>query len=739
MQQRVLQIAEGAVCAGLLVLAAVWMYGGAWRSGAVPMDLSSALTLTPWQEAQPAGAPPVVDQSTLAQAQRYFPWYVWMNRGGAILWDDAEGLGVPFMAAWRTRALSPFSLPLYAVPLQHALVLSALLKMLVAGLCAYYASRRFEFPAATSFLAAVTYALGAPFLVYSPAPVSDIVAWLPLLLVSAERLVLGRFTAWPLAALVLALMALGGDPHGIAVVMLIFLIYVGVRAAQDVRAPSTLGAVLAAGASIAVAGGLVAVQLLPYREFTDQADTLLGPELRLRVSDLFAVLHPALASGEGHTNPALASLLHVGLVPLLLLPLWFAVREFSPATRRGHIETLLVIAVVLSVGGIAAGPWLRRLQEIEGPGPEHFLYFNALAFALMAAAAAQEWIELTVDEARVAVQRLLRLLPVVWGAILAAAIAGAVISGAWWSFGVVLIAALVVFVLMAVALVRPNARVLSYGLALTSALSLVACFHGVRPMTPAEQVFPETTVVKSLQRIAGRVGGSDRLAQWPVGVNGVQQVFDASGLLLNRLREFLARVEQDPLLMRRTGAQGLLLTTADIRGPFAGVRPVLSIREVFASGAILFQDNAALPRARMIYAGHRIDKYAPDQVRSDGPPVLESSTLPEKDDGPVAKVAIAEDTPTRITFKVDKTRPAVLVLADAWYPGWRATVDGNPAEVVRVDGLFRGVELGEGEHEVVLEYVPASLRWGLGISVVSGLIFAAGLWGFARSKGITHG
>lgn len=641
---------------------------------------------------------------------------------------------MPFMAAWRTRALSPFSLPLFFLPLQHALVLSALLKMAVAGLCAYYAARRYDFPAATSLLAGATYALGAPFLVHSPAPVSDIVAWLPLLLVSAERLVLGQFVAWPLAGIVLTLMALGGDPHGIAVVMLVFWIYVGVRAAQDVRAPSTAGAILAAAASIAVAGGLVAVQLLPFREFTDQADTLLGPELRLGASDLFAVLHPALARGAAHSNSALASLLHVGLVPLLLLPLWFAVREFSQPTQRGRIETLLVIAVLLSVASIAAGPWMRRLQELEGPGPEHFLYFNALAFALMGAAAAQEWIELTVDEARVAIQRLAKLLPVVWGAVLVAAIAGAVLSGAWWSLGIVLLAALAVFVLMAVTLFRPNARVLSYGLALTSALSLVACFHGVRPMTPVDKVFPETTVVKSLQKIAGRVGGSNRLEQWPVGVNGVYQVFDASGLLLNRLREFLARVEQDPLLMRRMGAQGLLLTTADIRGPFAGVRPVLNIREVFASGAILFHDNAALPRARMIYAGHRTDKYAPDQVRSDGPPVLESSTLPEKDDGPVAKVAITEDTPSRITFKVDKTRPAVLVLADAWYPGWRATVDGNPAEVVRVDGLFRGVELGEGEHEVVLEYVPNSLRWGLGISALSGLILMAGLWGFARTK-----
>lgn len=738
MQKRVELFAEGLFCIALIVIAVAVAYGGLWRAGSVPFDLSSSLALTPWQEARPAGDLAQADAGTALHAQRYFPWYTWISQGGSMLWSNMEGLGTPFLAAWRARVLSPFTLPVYVLPLAQALVLSAALKALVAGLAAYYAARRFAFPPPTALLAALTYALGAPFLVQSPDPLSDLLPWLPLLMVFAERVILGQWSAWPLGALVIGLMALSGEPHGFAMILLVMLVYVALRAMGDLRAPSTPRALAAAVLAALLGCGLAAVQLVPFYELTGQGDTSAGPVLSLGLRDLLAVLHPGLALGASHPNPSLAALLHVGLAPMLLLPLWLAVREFAQPTQRGRVEVLAWLALLGSLITVVAGPRLDQLLRAEdGPGAVHFLLLNAWAFALLGAAAAQEWLELTIDETRIALARLMRLLPVIWGTLLIVAVVTIAVrgEGGWGRLGLVLLVAVAIFALLAITVVRPNARLLSYGLALVSATAMLSCLSPVRPTTEAAQIFPETTVVKSLQQVGGRIGGSPRMQEWPLAANGVQQVFQSSGLLLNRLREFLARVEVDPLLMRRTGAQGLLLTTEDIRGAYAGVRPVLNIRDmrdVLASGAILFRDTEALPRARMVYAGRRTEKYAPDQVRSDAPPVMERSTLPEKDDGPVAKVTLVEETPTRLVYKVDKTRPGVLVIADAWYPGWRATVDGSPADVVRVDGVFRGVELGEGEHDVIVEYVPASLRWGMGISALAAIIVAMGLMRFAR-------
>jgi uncharacterized membrane protein YfhO len=68
-----------------------------------------------------------------------------------------------------------------------------------------------------------------------------------------------------------------------------------------------------------------------------------------------------------------------------------------------------------------------------------------------------------------------------------------------------------------------------------------------------------------------------------------------------------------------------------------------------------------------------------------------------------------------------------LVLADPWYPQWQVTVDGRPAELLRVDHALRGVRVPAGSHRVVFTYEDRALQVGLVISAVS-VLGLAGLW-----------
>ena len=82
-------------------------------------------------------------------------------------------------------------------------------------------------------------------------------------------------------------------------------------------------------------------------------------------------------------------------------------------------------------------------------------------------------------------------------------------------------------------------------------------------------------------------------------------------------------------------------------------------------------------------------------------------------------VQIVAYEPERVTIAADVASPAVLVLADAFYPGWQATVDGIPAPILRANLMFRSLALAPGRHEIVFTYRPAAWRLGAAISLIA--------------------
>lgn len=88
--------------------------------------------------------------------------------------------------------------------------------------------------------------------------------------------------------------------------------------------------------------------------------------------------------------------------------------------------------------------------------------------------------------------------------------------------------------------------------------------------------------------------------------------------------------------------------------------------------------------------------------------------------------------PNRVQIHASSTRPSLLVLSENHYPGWRAYVDGQSVEVMRVNYNQRGVALPAGNHLVTFVYRPKSVLIGLLFSLLTFAVL--GLWaaGFAR-------
>jgi uncharacterized membrane protein YfhO len=70
------------------------------------------------------------------------------------------------------------------------------------------------------------------------------------------------------------------------------------------------------------------------------------------------------------------------------------------------------------------------------------------------------------------------------------------------------------------------------------------------------------------------------------------------------------------------------------------------------------------------------------------------------------------------------------VLADSYYPGWEARVDGRTRPLLVADYVLRAVALERGEHEVEFVFRPRSFRWGAVLSSLAllGLGTAAVAW-----------
>jgi hypothetical protein len=89
--------------------------------------------------------------------------------------------------------------------------------------------------------------------------------------------------------------------------------------------------------------------------------------------------------------------------------------------------------------------------------------------------------------------------------------------------------------------------------------------------------------------------------------------------------------------------------------------------------------------------------------------------------------------PERVELRATLRQPGLVVLTDADYPGWTATVDGASAPIRRANGGLRAVELAPGVRTVVFEFRPNRLRVGSWLAA-GGVVALFALFAFAERR-----
>ena len=120
---------------------------------------------------------------------------------------------------------------------------------------------------------------------------------------------------------------------------------------------------------------------------------------------------------------------------------------------------------------------------------------------------------------------------------------------------------------------------------------------------------------------------------------------------------------------------------------------------------------------------------------------LQPATGAEQDS--VRVVAITGYEPNRLTYDVNSGKGGVVVFSEIYYPGWTATVDGEPVELGRVNYVLRALTVGPGQHQVELTFFPKSIDTTETIAYVSLgllllLVIVAVLLTYRKKKETAH-
>jgi len=156
----------------------------------------------------------------------------------------------------------------------------------------------------------------------------------------------------------------------------------------------------------------------------------------------------------------------------------------------------------------------------------------------------------------------------------------------------------------------------------------------------------------------------------------------------------------------------------------------------------LYRVAAAVPRTyvvgRAIYdrdPKSTLHRLSTDEFNAQQEVIVDSPTRLKSTSDFQGNAAIRIYRNNQVQIDARLSEPGILVLTDAFYPGWKARVDGKEQKIMRANYLFRAVALPAGNHKVEFIYDPESFTVGLMISLcTAGLLVAVPLVGRFRRR-----
>jgi hypothetical protein len=695
---------------------------------------------------------------------QFIPWQratVEMWRAGHLpLWNPLLGCGAPLAANYQTGAFYPLYGLALVIPPEVALGWTTALHLALAGfgMVAWARAAGMDrFPALLAGLAVE----GSGFLVARAGLFPSIVvtfAWIPIWLWRAERFYQTQKTGdalWLGTTLGLGLLAGHAQTAFYGLLLLVaYLTFRFATAARHTKATSSYHSLLIVSLIIVPLTLLAAVQLLPTAELLTLSQRAGGVDREIGLTYSFWPWRTlTLFAPDFFGNPARSTYwgyatywedaAYIGLLPLLL-----AFGAVIRLRRKGEWRPAVVfwagvtgLSLFLALG--RHNPvfmWLfEHIPSFDAfQSPARWLALTTIGLAALAGIGAQTWRRGRADRRRgalglalglalviggIAAPHLVPSIPATFGPATArlggtlAAIGGLILlrkkKGRWW-------AALVGLIFL-------DLLVFGWGLIPSVDRALyedqTATATALADDSTVERIFwpaggqPEPGyALKFAYFDFAAYGPYDAGSWWPLResllpnlgmLDGVPSANNFDPLLVNHFAEISRAADTAPNLLRVMGVTHLVTTTA------SGETTITPVANALGRAWIV-------PTARQVASEEMLDALVDPafdpaaEVLLETPPDL---TTPPTSHSP--SPITLHDAPNRVTIRTALDQSGYLVLADTWYPGWTATVDGEPVPLLRANHAFRAVLIQAGNHVVEMTYRPVSLAAGAILSLMA--------------------
>lgn len=762
-----------------LCLVALLLFAKTIFQGAVPFPGDYLMAwYEPWRgetvSGEALGLPhkPVADDVFRHQyPMKVLAWQ--LIRGGEWpLWNPYNGAGQPLWAMMHPGFLNPINFLFLIMPASSAWTWVVALQLIFLGLATYVYARRVGLSEAAAGFSALVFILSGFVvvrLVYTE--FLYVLVGLPILLYLIEELRQKRRSLWvALTPLVVAYLIFSGQPQMIFYVLAVTVAYAIYRQCLAAFLPHLLLGI-----------GLGAVQLLPTIELYLQAalspasSRFIFARFLLPPAHLITLLIPNYFGNQATYNfwgfgDYIETAAYLGSVPWLLAIL--AVIKRSRITS--DISRFWLWVVIITVISTLDWPLSRLLFSLPIPVvatgvPARVLGITAFAVSILAGLGFDIWRRSQL--ARATFRRTLLIFGIVLGLIasitLLARLFGAACPRevpqcrlvAWRNtlleIGMFLVAAAILWRKP----LKNRKYALAMGFGLTSLVVAVGLYNAQKflPFTLPERVMPQSALLSSLTKLGpdSRVWGIGR-AHLKTDLATYYRFLDPEyfePLYIRRYGELIAYANAGelPEILPRSDIEITNDATVSAQLAFRRERlfDLLSVGYLIAAKGetspnshqkIVWQNaywqvqrRAAVPRAYVVNQHEVVTEKTAILTKLFDPSFNpQESVVLEKKVSLPSLVSLANNASSSRIIRSDEntveievvaSQPAIMVLTDNYYSGWRAFVDGNETEIFRANYAFRGIAVPLGKHNIVFRYDPLSIRIGLKVS-----IFVFGFW-----------